>query len=180
MAQRVVLTHVLLIFFLRPLSAGGLLSNIRIGDGAKLTITVREIRFSFWRWVWTFLRAPTQAHLLCIEVLDVHMLVMLDKAQSTKLPAKKRNQDSAVADVVALLDLNVSLKDIQQAIWTPIRVWIHRLNFLCYFVHLVTLSVTSISVDVIDGEAAQGTIVSVKVRTVLLTSSRALSNSVCV
>lgn len=137
----------------------------------KVTITVREIRFSFWKCVWAFLRAPTQTHLLCVEVSGVHVLVMLEKPQSTKLPARERTQGDSFTRLAAALDLDLSLKNLRHAMWSPIRAWIHRLNFLCYFVHLVTVSVTFISVDVVDGEAAsQSAVLSIKVRDLVVAS----------
>lgn len=158
----------LLVCTSRSFALGGLLSNIRVDNAAKITITVSEIRFSFWKCVWAFLRAPTQTHLLCIEVSDVHVLVTLEKNQSTKLPAKESSQGNAFAQLAELLDLDVSLKNLEHTIWSPIRAWIHRLTFLCYFVHLVVVSVTFITVDVVDGEAAaQSAIISVKVRNIV-------------
>lgn len=132
--------------------AGGLLSNIRVDDCRKITITVHAIKFSFWQCLWKFVRAPTQEHLLCVDIPGVHVLMVVDEA------ARVRKEDSATTDDLhdlALLDLTMSLKSIQHTIWTPIRAWSQRFHFVCYFVHLVAVNITSISMDVVRSEQGE-------------------------
>ncbi|TYZ62482.1 hypothetical protein PybrP1_001984 [[Pythium] brassicae (nom. inval.)] len=142
----------------------GLLSNIRAGDAATVSLAVATVRFSFWSSTWSFLRAPTQNPLLCVEALHVHVRVAVNATalHEARAATTERSREDPLTRLAALLDLDVSFTDIRHRVWGPARAWIHRFGFVCYFAHLVTLSVSSIAVDVVDESAGDDALVSIK------------------
>lgn len=149
-----------------------MLSNIRISDTAQLSVHVTTVRFSFWKELWTFLRAPAQTPLLCIEVPEVHVHVKSlaihrdsTTAQPSAAPTDSYDEASdALAQLAALLDLTTSFTSTHNALWTPVRAWLHRLSVVCYFVHLVAIRVTAISVIMEDDQSKASPLVTITVR----------------
>ncbi|KAF1329222.1 Fmp27, c-terminal, partial [Globisporangium splendens] len=80
--------------------------------------------------------------------------------------SKPTSQDiKATNNLTATLlgDLSTSLKSMEHSFWVPYRSWIRRVNFVCYFAHLVAVSIASISMDVVQEEEEEDTsLVSIK------------------
>lgn len=136
------------------------MANIRIGDAAVMSLAVSSVRLSFWSCVWRFLHAPTQQPLLCIEVLGAHVRVVVKETPSQREAIGTNvRRDDPMQRLAALFDLDVSFKDTRHKAWTPVCKWIHRCHFVCYFVHLVAFSVSSVAVEVVHENATNDQVI---------------------
>lgn len=129
----------------------GLLSNIRAGDAAIVSLAIPTVHFAFWSCVWHFLHAPTQNPLLCVGVPHVYVRVTIHARPSQEARATA-DLWQRLASLLAL-EPNVHFTDIRHHAWSSTRAWMHRWSFACYFVHLVTLRMGSFTVDVVDERA---------------------------
>lgn len=133
----------------------GLLSDIRIDAATTLTVVVSDVHVSFWRCVLRFIRTPTKEKLLSIEVPALHFVIT-----TADLGGKPRRTPPSAPS----FDTGVSLKSILHPAWKRIRPWLHHFHIIYFVLHWVTLSIPSLSIDIVRKESDQIVLLSVEVR----------------
>ena len=136
------------------------MKNLKLSDSVLLSIELRVIDVAFWRCIWNFLRSPTEHRLFAIEIPSINFVLTLVETQSNKRNTSKLSHPPDLLKAFEPYLRNV--KSIEHPLWQNALPWIHRLRFLCHFVHLMGIKIWNITLDVRE-QGKEKNIVSVQV-----------------